>query len=105
MGQLDVHAIIVVALPALMLIYPITIALILLNAIPEKYASPRVFKAVVAVTILFSLPDFLSSIGVVEFTKPIQEFLPFGTVTLGWLLPAIFTFIIVNLIDFKKNEM
>lgn len=104
MGQLDVHSIIVVALPALMLIYPITIALIFLNAIPEKYASHVVFKAVVAVTILFSFPDFLSSIGFAEMTLPIQEFLPFGTVTLGWLLPAIFTFIVVNLIGYKKDE-
>ncbi|WP_299208040.1 branched-chain amino acid transport system II carrier protein [uncultured Dokdonia sp.] len=105
MGQLNVHSIIVVALPALMFIYPITIVLIFLNAIPEKYASAFVFKAVVAVTILFSLPDFLSSIGFTEMTKPIQEFLPFGTVTLGWLLPAIFTFVVVNLIHYRKNEL
>ncbi len=104
MGQLDVHSIIVVAFPALMLIYPITIALILLNAIPEKYASRLVFRAVVVETIFFSLPDFFSTIGFAEEVKPIQEFLPFGTVTLGWLLPALLTFILVNLIQNKKKE-
>lgn len=104
MVQLDVNAIIVVAFPALMLIYPITIALILLNAIPEKYASALVFKAVVVVTIVCSIPDFFSTIGFADAVQPIQEFLPFGTVTLGWLFPAIAMFIIVNLIDFKKNE-
>lgn len=104
MGQLDVHSIIVVALPALMFIYPITIVLILLNALPDKFATPTVFKAVVLITVLFSLPDFLSSVGLSEMVQPIQEFLPFGTVTLGWLLPAIITFIGVNLIGFKKNE-
>ena len=102
MGQLDVHSIIVVALPALMFIYPITIVLILLNAIPEKFASAMVFKAVVIITVLFSMPDFFSSIGFSESMKPIQEFLPFGTVTLGWLLPAIATFIIVNAIQIKR---
>jgi len=105
MGQLDVHSIIVVALPALMFIYPITIVLILLNAIPNKYASPIVFKTVVATTILFSIPDFLSSIGFSNISKPIQEFLPFGSVTLGWLLPAILLFVIVNFIIFKKRSL
>lgn len=103
MGQLDVHSIIVVALPALMFIYPITIVLILLNVIPDRFASRLVFRWVVAITILFSLPDFLASIGLSEMTKPIQEVLPFGTVTLGWLLPAIVTFIVVNLINLKRD--
>ncbi|WP_299764094.1 branched-chain amino acid transport system II carrier protein [uncultured Dokdonia sp.] len=103
MGQLDVHSIIVVALPALMFIYPITIVLILLNVIPDKFATPLVFRWVVAITILFSLPDFLASIGLSEITKPIQEFLPFGTVTLGWLLPALVTFIVVNLFTLKRD--
>ncbi|MEP0262999.1 branched-chain amino acid transport system II carrier protein [Dokdonia sp.] len=105
MGQFDVHYIVEVAIPALMFIYPITIALILLNVLPERYASPIVFKAVVAVTILFSLPDFLSTVGLAEVVKPIQEFLPLGTITLGWLLPALITFVIVNAMSFKnKNE-
>lgn len=103
MGQFDVHYIVEVAIPALMFIYPITIALILLNVLPERYASPIVFKAVVAVTILFSLPDFLSTIGLAENVKGIQEFLPLGTITLGWLLPAVITFGIVNLF-FAKNS-
>ncbi|WP_299675975.1 branched-chain amino acid transport system II carrier protein [uncultured Dokdonia sp.] len=103
MGQLDVHSIIVVALPALMFIYPITIVLILLNVLPDRYASPMVFKAVVFITVVFSLPDFLSSIGLSKLVQPIQESVPLGTVTLGWLLPAIIIFIVVNLISFKKS--
>ena len=42
-GQMDFHSIIVIALPILMFIYPITIVLILLNVLPEKWASPIVF--------------------------------------------------------------
>ena len=42
-GQMDFHSIIVIALPVLMFIYPITIVLILLNVLPEKWASPIVF--------------------------------------------------------------
>lgn len=104
MGQFDVHYIVEVAIPALMFIYPITIALILLNVLPERYASPIVFKAVVTVTILFSLPDFLSTVGFADAVKPIQEFLPLGTITLGWLLPAVITFIIVNAMSFKNKQ-
>ncbi len=58
-GQFNVGYIIAVAVPALMFIYPITIILILLNVVPEKIASPLVFKAVTITTIIFSIPDFL----------------------------------------------
>jgi len=98
MGQMDVHSIIVIAIPALMFIYPITIVLIVLNVLPERYASSLVFKAVVAVTILFSVPDFLSSIGFKDAMLSIQEFLPLGTVSLAWLLPALVTLGITNLV-------
>jgi len=57
MGQLDVHDIIVVAIPALMFIYPITIVLILLNVLPDNLTPVIVFRTVVLVTILFSLPS------------------------------------------------
>jgi len=58
-GQMNVKYIIDVALPALMFIYPLTIVLILLNVIPDKYASKAVFRAVVLITFIFSIPDFL----------------------------------------------
>lgn len=101
MGQLDVHDIIAVAFPALMFIYPITIVLILLNVLPEKVASPLVFKAVVIVTILFSIPDFMGTLGP-ELAKemiPIQQVIPMGTEQLGWLLPALAIFLTINVIE------
>lgn len=104
MGQLDVHSIIVVAVPALMFIYPITIVLIVLNVLPEKYASSQVFKATIATTILFSLPDFLASVGLAETIKPIQELIPLGTVSLGWLLPAVVVFGVVNVIQKRPTN-
>ncbi len=104
MGQLDVHSIIVVAIPALMFIYPVTIVLILLNAIPQKYASRIVFKIVVVVTIFFSAPDFWAAIGFKDAMKPVLEFLPLGTVNLSWLLPAVVTFILVNVITLSRKR-
>lgn len=98
MGQLDVHDIIAVAFPALMFIYPITIVLILLNVIPDKFATPTVFRAVVVVTILFSIPDFMATLGpnLAKEMVAVQDIIPLGTERLGWLLPAFVTFLLVN---------
>ncbi len=103
-GQLDFHSIIVIAIPALMIIYPITIVLILLNVMPEKFASHKVFKAVVIATILFSIPDFLGSIGSpLSPEGGILDWIPFSTYSMGWVLPAVFVFVFSNLIDNKKQ--
>lgn len=96
MGQMDVHYIIDIALPALMFIYPVTIVLILLNITPAAYASSFVFKSVTLTALLFSIPHFISSIGYAEHMQPIETFLPLGTYHLGWLIPAIAMFIISN---------
>ncbi len=104
MGQFDVHYIIDVAVPALMLIYPITIVLILLNAIPDNFTSDLTFKIVVIVTIIFSIPDLLASIGMGESVQPLLEALPLGKYSLAWLLPAITTWIIINLFSLIKRK-
>lgn len=103
-GQLDFHSIIVIAIPALMIIYPITIVLILLNVVPERFASPKVFKAVVITTILFSLPDFLGSIGLGEVIVGVQPYIPLSKFSMGWVLPALVVFMIVNAkVNFKAS--
>ena len=102
-GQMDVHYIIVVALPALMFIYPLTIVLILLNVIPTKYASKLVFRAVVFVTFMFSIPDFLGFLIEAEWLNQLKGILPLANQNLGWVLPAFVTFILVNLVTKQKN--
>jgi len=97
-GQLDFHAIVVIALPVLMFIYPITIVLIILNVLPEKYATKTVFRAVVLVTFLFSIPDFLKYIMPIEKLVYIQSLIPFSQFSLGWVLPAILIFGLVNVL-------
>ncbi len=96
MGQLNVDYIIAVAVPALMFIYPVTIVLILLNAIPEKWTSVRVFRWVVGTTIFFSIPDFLSSLGIYQVTEAISGWIPFAEINLGWGLPALVLFLLIN---------
>ena len=104
-GQFDVKYIINIALPALMFIYPITIILIVLNVLPERYTSTTVFKIVVAVTFLFSIPDFLGYIVDTEYLSGIKNTIPFAEQNLGWVLPAILSFIIANLIQKKKPAL
>ncbi len=100
-GQLNFHAIIMIALPVLMFIYPITIVLILLNVVSDKYASKMVFRMVVLATFLFSIPDFLKFIIPVENLQGVRNLIPLAEHSLGWVLPAFLTFILVNLIKVK----
>ena len=103
-GQMDVHYIIDVALPALMFIYPLAIVLILLNIMPEKWASKTVFRAVVLVAFIFSIPDFLSFLVPAENLEGIKAIIPFAQHNLGWVLPALVTFVLVNVISKVKES-
>jgi LIVCS family branched-chain amino acid:cation transporter len=98
-GSYNVGFIIDVAVPALMFLYPITIVLILLNTVPNKFASKLVFRGVVLVTFIFSIPDFLGFIIPRENLIGIINFIPFAKFSLGWVLPA---FLVFGLLNFKK---
>lgn len=102
-GSYQVGFIINIALPALMFIYPITIVLILLNVLPEKYASKKVFRAVVFTTFLFSVPDFLKHIIELEKVQYLIDYIPLASYSLAWVLPAILIFVLFNVLYFKKN--
>ncbi len=102
-GQLDFHTIIMIALPVLMLIYPITIVLILLNVLPEKLASHTVFRGVVLGTFVFSLPDFLGFIINPIHLEGLKMVIPFSQHHLGWVLPAIIIFIVLNFKNFTTK--
>ena len=96
-GQMDFHSIIVVALPVLMFIYPITIVLILLNIVPDKFASKLVFRGVVLITFIFSIPDFLGFIIPSDNLTGIKSIIPLAEHSLGWVLPALLVFGLLNL--------
>jgi len=100
-GQMDVSYIINVALPVLMFIYPITIALIFLNVIPQQYASKKVFRAVVLIAFIFSIPDFLGFLIPAENLEGIKNMIPFAQQNLGWVLPSVLAFIVINLMPNK----
>ncbi|GGW58122.1 LIVCS family branched-chain amino acid:cation transporter [Winogradskyella epiphytica] len=103
-GQLDFNSIIIVALPVLLFIYPITIVLILLNVLPEKLATPLVFRAVVITTFIFSIPDVIGFISPMEELDAFVEDIPFSNQSLGWVLPALIAFLICVLWQKRKKS-
>jgi len=104
MGQFDVHYIIEVAVPALMFIYPVTIVLVLLNVLPDRWASALVFKCTIATTVLFSVPTFVNSMMYSETFAVLEEQLPLGNEQMAWVIPALITFAIVNVFLMIKKE-
>jgi LIVCS family branched-chain amino acid:cation transporter len=96
-GSYQADFIIDVAVPILMFLYPITIVLIILNVLPNKYASQLVFRAVILVTFLFSIPDFLGFIIPRENLNGILNLIPLATFNLGWVVPALLVFVGLNI--------
>lgn len=102
-GQLDFHYIVVIAIPVLSFVYPITIVLIFLNVVPQKMATPLVFRAVVAITFIFGLFDAIFFFYPENsFLNNFRETIPLGTYDFGWVLPAVVTFLVVGLMPKKS---
>ena len=104
-GQLDFHSIIVIALPILLFIYPITIVLILLNAVPNKFASKTIFRVVVLLTFIFSIPDVLNFITPSKALTNVINGIPLAKHSLGWVLPALISFLVLNIKTFTTNKI
>jgi len=102
-GSYQVGFIITLAVPALMFLYPITIVLIVLNVLPDKLASKKVFRSVVLVTFLFSIPDFLGFVIPSAYLVDLKNFIPLANASLGWVLPAFLVFVGLNVPVFKTK--
>jgi len=101
-GQLDFNSIIIVAVPVLLFIYPITIVLIVLNVLPKRFSTPAVFRAVVIVTFIFSIPDVVGFISPSDGLKSVTDLIPLAQFSLGWVLPALVACLGIGLLT--KNE-
>lgn len=103
-GQFDVSYIINIAIPVLMIAYPVTIVLILLNVLPRGLTRVRVFRSVVLMAIIFSIPDALNVIfSTSEFVKTMVSYIPLAEYSLGWVLPCFLTFISFNMFRKKRS--
>jgi len=91
-GALSVNAIIEIALPVLLLIYPLTIVLILLNVMPSDFRTKLIMTVTVIATALFSLPDALKYVISEELFSNVQQYIPLSEYGLGWVIPATLAF-------------
>ncbi|UCE92935.1 MAG: branched-chain amino acid transport system II carrier protein [Flavobacteriaceae bacterium] len=106
MGQFEVKVIIDLAVSVLMLLYPISIVLILLNLLPEKYAGRPVYRILVVLAIVFSIPNFMSNLIARDWLNSLYTLIPLSRDGLGWVIPCIMGFILVNLItNNRKNQI
>lgn len=103
-GQFDVALILDIGIPAINFIYPLTIVLVILNLVPDRLASAFVFRGVTAVVFLFSLPDVIGYFGIGGSINLVLSYLPFSNEGLGWLLPGILTFGILNVYMLNKKS-
>lgn len=104
-GQFNVAFIIEIAVPILMIIYPVTIVLIILNVIPDKYTSGFVFKAVVAIAILFSIPDVINMFYLdLDLFKQLVDFIPLAKYSLAWVLPSFIMLLVLNFKFFTTKK-
>ncbi|SDR71005.1 branched-chain amino acid:cation transporter, LIVCS family [Formosa sp. Hel1_31_208] len=98
-GQLDFNSIILVAVPVLLFIYPITIVLIILNVLPERFSTAFVFRSVVLVTFLFSIPDVVGFVSPSEGLQAFIQYIPFAQQSLGWVIPSFVTCLGIGLLN------
>ena len=68
----------------------------MLNLLAEKYTGPIVFRTVVWLAILFSIPDFLKFLIPVEKLEFLYNIVPFSRDGLGWILPSLIGFVLAN---------
>ena len=107
-GALSVNAIIEFALPVLLLIYPVTIVLIILNVLPEHWRTRLIMTTTVVATIIFSLPDAFKYLISPESFDNVKRLIPLADYGLGWVIPALLGFLAALLYQnfiLKKSEI
>ncbi|WP_074016887.1 branched-chain amino acid transport system II carrier protein [Fusobacterium massiliense] len=101
---LGVESIIKIAVPILVLIYPVIISLIILNIFHKYIVNDNIYKGVVLFTGIVGLIEALQVLNLKNDTiTSIYEVLPFSDFGLTWLLPGILGFIIFSFLKKKKK--
>ena len=90
-ANLGLNQIIFVSVPFLVMAYPLTIVLVSLSFFHRFFAdSQKVYASAMLLTGIVSLYDGLKMFGLqVDFLDAVMSHLPFASVGLGWVVPAI----------------
>lgn len=98
-SNLGVEAIIKVAVPALDVIYPVSIVLILLNILDKYVKNKNIYLGGVIGALMMSSIDGLMELGIKSnLLDFIVNTVPFAKVGFGWVIPACICMIIANFI-------
>ena len=84
--------IIALAVPFLLLIYPLVIVFVVLSLFDSIIGSrPGIYRGALLATLVFSAIDALSAagLGLPAITGVLSEYVPFYGIQMGWLVPAI----------------
>ncbi len=112
-ANLGLNTIIAYSLPVLMFLYPLAITLIFLSLFGDKFGNDRaVYGWVTGLTLVAAILDFIAALpkgaiatlhagGLIEFAK---AYLPFFSIGLGWLVPAILGLVIGLVVHGLKKE-
>lgn len=91
---------IAVAVPVLVCIYPVAIALIALGLLSKLWKHPaRVFIPVMSVALIFGIVDAIKATGFTQIVPTMFDALPGSAMGLGWLLPVIVVLVVAGTLD------
>lgn len=96
-GQLQVDYIITIAVPVLLLIYPLIITFIILNSLPDHRVKTQTFRMVSYMVILFSLPGALNAMGYPFLSDQLDSLFPWQPAEFTWVVPALLTFLVMQI--------
>ncbi|MCM2321375.1 MAG: branched-chain amino acid transport system II carrier protein [Pseudomonas sp.] len=88
------------SVPVLVGLYPLAIVLVLLSLADHLWLhAPRVFRPVLAVTLVFGVFAGLATAGLTALVPAWLEHLPLAEHSLGWLLPVVVTLLLAVVYD------
>ncbi|WP_347506509.1 branched-chain amino acid transport system II carrier protein [Pseudomonas anguilliseptica] len=88
------------SIPVLVGLYPLAIVLVALSLLDDLWcSSARVFRPVMAVTLVFGLVDGIAAAGGKALVPSFFSQLPLADQSLGWLLPVLLTLALAVVVD------
>ncbi|VXB71801.1 branched chain amino acid transporter (LIV-II) [Pseudomonas sp. 8BK] len=88
------------SIPVLVGLYPLAIVLVALSLLDDLWcSSARVFRPVMAVTLVFGLVDGIAAAGGKTLVPSFFSQLPLADQSLGWLLPVLLTLAVAVVVD------
>lgn len=88
------------SIPVLVGLYPLAIVLVALSLLDDLWcSSARVFRPVMAVTLVFGLVDGIAAAGGKALIPSFFSALPLADQSLGWLIPVLLTLVIAVVLD------